>query len=226
MPANLDILAETNQWIALNKPASVNVEQLWDYPSVEQMVRDYLEKPGRKPPYVGVVHRLDRPVSGVLLMAKKKSTLKALNEQFAQKKVEKKYWAITEAIPQPPVGDIQHFLVKDQLNKRAKAYDKAVKKSIPAKLSYQTCFTDGLFSGLEIQPHSGKFHQIRVQLAAIKCPILGDQKYGATQTDMPDCIALHARSLKFIDPISGQVQYIEADIPDRKSWKIWAKNIC
>jgi 23S rRNA pseudouridine1911/1915/1917 synthase len=221
MSSELNILAETKHWIAVNKPAGLNVEQLWDYPSVEQNVRDYLSKNGRNPPYVGIVHRLDRPVSGVLLVAKKKSTLKALNEQFAQKSIAKMYWAITEATPEPAAALIRHYLLKDQLHKRALAFEEAVKKSIAATLDYRTIATHKSFACLEVSPHSGKFHQIRVQLAAIQCPILGDEKYGATVGDEPNCIALHARWLKFTDPATGLSQHIIADVPNRPNWQIW-----
>jgi 23S rRNA pseudouridine1911/1915/1917 synthase len=221
MSSELNILAETQHWIAVNKPAGLNVEQLWDYPSVEQAVKDYLSKPGRKSPYVGIVHRLDRPVSGVLLVAKKKSALKALNEQFAQKLVAKTYWAITEAIPEPAAALLRHYLVKDQLHKRARAFEQPVKKSIAASLDYRTIATHGSFACLEVNPHSGKFHQIRIQLATIGCPILGDEKYGATIKDDPNCIALHARGLTFIDPATGLSQHLIAHIPERDNWQFW-----
>jgi 23S rRNA pseudouridine1911/1915/1917 synthase len=157
----------------------------------------------------------------VLLVAKKKSTLKALNEQFAQKSISKMYWAITEATPDPPAALIRHYLLKDQLHKRARAFEQAVKKSVAAALDYRTIATHKSFACLEVSPHSGKFHQIRVQLAAIQCPILGDKKYGATAEDEPNCIALHARWLKFVDPATGLSQQLIANIPDRRNWRIW-----
>lgn len=228
MLAKLNVLAESKHWIVVDKPAGLNVEQLWDYPSVEQEVRDYLTEAGRKPPYVGIVHRLDRPVSGVLLLAKKKSSLKILNEQFAQRSVKKIYWAITERTPEVEIGTLIHYLAKDQKNKRALAYAKIAKGRIRAELEYQKLAqvtrsekgVEKIYSKLEIRPITGKFHQIRIQLATVGCPIVGDVKYGAEAGEDPFEIALHARTLTFQDPHTGEEVRVTAQPPAMKIWQL------
>jgi 23S rRNA pseudouridine1911/1915/1917 synthase len=217
----LPIIQETQQWIAVNKPGGLNVEQLWDYPSVEAEVRKYLQGGHTREPFVGIVHRLDRPVSGVLLLAKKKSTLKLLNEQFAQHTIQKTYWAVTEGIPAAPTGTLTHYLVKDQKNKRALATTHKVPQSSLATLSYQVLETANGRALLEIKPLSGKYHQIRVQLAAANWPILGDLKYGAHIVDTSQTIALHARNISFYDPENKLINHLIADVPPRKCWLDW-----
>ncbi len=216
----LTVIAETKHWIAVNKQAGVNVEQLWDYPSVEKQVSDYLQEQGIRQPYVGIVHRLDRPVSGVLLLAKKKSTLKALNEQFRERQVHKIYWAVVEGQPEQTTGVLQHFLVKDQRLKRAFAYEKMRKGAVDARLSFQLLRKESQTSLLHIEPHSGKFHQIRVQLSTAGYPIVGDEKYGARMTARKSSILLHARALSFIDPQTGEKQVITASLPPGRDWQI------
>jgi len=218
---DLTIIRETQQWIAVNKPSGLNMEQLWDYPSVEAEVRKYLQGSHTREPFVGIVHRLDRPVSGVLLFAKKKSTLKFLNEQFAQRTVQKIYWAVTEGLPTAPAGTLTHYLVKDQKNKRALAFINKVPQSSRATLSYQVLETANDRALLEIKPLEGKYHQIRVQLVAANFPILGDHKYGAQMVDTDQTIALHARSIFFHDNLNSPINHLIADVPHRKCWEGW-----
>lgn len=212
------ILQETRHWIAINKPASLNVEQLWDYPSVETKLKDYLESQGVKRPFVGVVHRLDRPVSGVLLLAKKKSALKHLNLQFANRQVKKEYWAITENKPARAKGELHHFIRKLQKEKSAEAFLENRKGTIAAHLRYEMMQETPLGYWLKVWPTTGKFHQIRVQLAAINCPIVGDQKYGAKLLDEQDKIALHAAKLTFHDPLEEHLTTVTAKPTVRKVW--------
>lgn len=214
----LSVLAETRHWLAINKIAGLNVEQLWDYPSVEADVRQYLQEQGIRKPYVGIVHRLDRPVSGVLLVAKKKSSLKKLNEQFRDRKVHKLYHAVVEGAVADPQGTLTHHLVKDQKNKRAWAFPKPQKGSIEASLDYKVLQIQESTSYLEIRPLSGKFHQIRVQLAASGHPIVGDEKYGSTRPYLPNAIQLHASCLGFFDPVSAEPIHVEAPLPDHPGW--------
>ncbi len=216
------ILQETSHWLALNKPSSLTVEPVCDYPIVQDQVIRYLrEHTRRQNSYLGIVHRLDRPVSGVLLLAKKKSSLRALNEQFAQRQVNKTYWAVCAAPPPQEQATIEHHLIKEQKNKRSVVFAVAKKGSTPVSLSYRLMARDGGRYLLEVHPHSGKFHQIRVQLAALGCPIVGDQKYGSTVPDDTDCIALHARVLQFFDP-KEEEQQLEciAPVPAREVWSI------
>lgn len=216
---DFEIIEETPHWIAVNKPAGLNVEQLWDYPSVETQVKQYLKGSHKREPFLGIVHRLDRPVSGVLLLAKRKQPLRRLNEQFANREVQKTYWAITETTPEKEKGLLVHYLLKDQKNKKAVAFTEAKDKAIKSSLSYQVIQQKEHLCLLEIQPHNGKFHQIRVQLAAMGCPILGDFKYGGKMKFEENAIALHARALLFKNPKTDCHQKVIASIPKIDVWR-------
>lgn len=208
------LLFETPQFAALNKPSGLVVERdPHGYPSVEEWAA------GRWP-FAGIVHRLDRPVSGLLVIAKKRSALKNLNRQFEARTVEKVYLAIVEYPPPSPSGTLEHWIAKDQKNKRAVVMPADAPGAFPARLDYRVlgAGADGL-SLLEVRPHSGKFHQIRVQLSAMGCPIAGDEKYGATRPYLPDGIALHAWKLQLEDPASGEPLGLEAPWPDHPFWK-------
>ncbi len=218
------IIKETKHWLAVNKPAGLNVEQLWDYPSVETQMKNYLKGIHSREPYLGVVHRIDRPVSGVLLLAKKKSALRHLNQQFADRKVQKTYWAMCLGVPPQKEGTLVHYLQKDQKNKCAVAFSEARPQAVLAELKYRVIQVNGNVSQLEIRPLSGKFHQIRVQLASIGCPLLGDEKYGGPVNQQPNEIALHARQLVFVDPLSQQEETVLAGLPENSQlWQTWGE---
>jgi len=218
------VIKETKHWLAVNKPAGLNVEQLWDYPSVETQMKNYLKGVHSREPYLGVVHRIDRPVSGVLLLAKKKSALRHLNQQFADRKVQKVYWAMCLGVPPEKEGTLIHYLQKDQKNKCAVAFSEARSGAVLAELRYRVVQSNGTMSQLEIRPLSGKFHQIRVQLASIGCPLLGDEKYGGPTIQQPNEIALHARQLVFVDPVSEEVATVVAELPVHNPlWQAWGK---
>jgi 23S rRNA pseudouridine1911/1915/1917 synthase len=206
----LQILLETNHFLALNKPSSIIVEKNPYEPSVEDWAWEYLQKTQKKP-YLGIIHRLDRVTSGVLLLAKKKSFLKELNEQFRLRKVQKRYQAIVENKPSPTSANLVHFLEKDQLNKRAIIFEKSQKGAQEVRLHYRILKEVDEQFLLEIHPKTGKFHQIRAQLAAIDCPILNDEKYGAKLIADKKTIALHAAQLIFTDSISKEKIYLKAD---------------
>jgi 23S rRNA pseudouridine1911/1915/1917 synthase len=201
----LEILAETPQYIVVVKPAGINVEK-WDgFTSVEQLVFDYLktQKP-QSEPFVGVVHRLDRAVSGVLVLAKKKSTLKLLNLQFAEHKTDKKYQAIVENKPAKDKDALIHFLFVNNKLKKAEVFLTKQKDTHECRLNYHFIKKANQGFLLEIKLLTGKFHQIRAQLSSIGCPIVGDEKYGAKTFFQKDAIALHACQLSFFDPISNE----------------------
>lgn len=220
----LPVLAETPQWLAINKPAGLLVEHSqWGYPSVEDEVMAYLAEQTRKP-FVGIVHRLDRAVSGALLLAKKKQTLKDLNEQFRQHTVKKQYWALVEKAPEEAAATLSGWLWKDQQNKKAILYDHQVSGALACSLAYRTLQVSAAGAWLEIDLHTGKFHQIRVQLAAIGCPIVGDEKYGASKEYLPDAIALHACRLVFTDPITHEKVIITAPKPVHDLWQALTPN--
>ena len=209
------ILKETPQYLVINKPVGLIVEKSpYESPTIEEMALEYLQvsKPNA---YLGIVHRLDRVTSGVLLLAKKKSALKNFNEQFRLRKVRKTYLALVENLPAKPKGTLRHWLQKDLKNKKAILFNRPTKNTVECKLLYRLLKTTARGYLLEIQPHTGKFHQIRVQLAAINCPIIGDEKYGATINFGVNRITLHAWRLCFRDITNGKWVEIEAEV----DWK-------
>ncbi|PHN08435.1 RluA family pseudouridine synthase [Flavilitoribacter nigricans] len=205
------ILLETHQYLVLHKPHGLNVERLpQGFPSVEEWVHQYQVRQGVKKPYTGIVHRLDRPVSGALIVAKKKSALKVLNEQFRERQVQKFYVARVSHRPPDHQAELIHWIEKDQLNKRAIAHEHPRKKAIKSRLHYEIMQEEADSLLLLVKPITGKFHQIRVQLASIGCPIVGDSKYGSAVSFQKDGIALHARRIIFTDPLSGNRVDVEA----------------
>lgn len=213
------ILQENKHWLVISKPAGLIVERNpFESPTVEELVYDHLARTSKKP-YVGVVHRLDRVTSGLMIFAKKKSILRKLNEQFAQQAVQKTYLAITEQHPEASEGILKHWLYKNQKEKRADVFPRAGKDRKEVSLQYKVLKEINGLTLLEVRPMTGKFHQIRAQLAAIGCPILGDEKYGGQQAYRPQCAALHARRLQFRDPASGASLSFEAPLPQQEAWK-------
>jgi 23S rRNA pseudouridine1911/1915/1917 synthase len=212
MPLEITILYESAYLLAVDKPAGLLVERSPYFPSLEAWAEGYLAKrPGRH--IAGIAHRLDRAVSGALAIAVKKSALRLLNEQFRQKLVEKVYLALSKKAPPAPEGQLTHWLRKDQKNKRAEAREHPFAGAVECRLRYRLLGRRGDRFLWEIQPESGKFHQIRAQLAAAGCPILGDEKYGSSVEFHPEAIALHAWKLAFTEPISGKLLRLEAALP-------------
>lgn len=216
---SLHIIAEGQRWVAINKPAGIGVEQHFDYDTVEKRALAQFQRPGAtKAPYVGIVHRLDRPVSGALLLARNKSTLVALNQLFAERKVEKTYWALVKDTPPKESGRLRHWLLRDQFGKKAIASGRPLPSAKEANLDYRVLRSQKNGCLLEIKPITGKFHQIRAQLAAAGFPIVGDSLYGSDRLFTPNCIALHAHQLSFPDPATGKSVEITADVPT--NWEL------
>jgi 23S rRNA pseudouridine1911/1915/1917 synthase len=216
----LEIIFENGDYLVVNKPAGLISEMNpFESPTVESLVFDHLAKQKKKP-FVGVVHRLDRVTSGVMVFAKKKSILKKLNLLFQEKKVQKTYWAITDNCPVEKSGTLNHFLFKDQKNKKAVIHQIIRKDAKPCSLEYEIIKEAGGKYLWQILPKTGRFHQIRAQLAYIGCPIAGDEKYGSSVASQPLSIGLHARGLSFpnIDNPARQVSYI-ADMPANLAWE-------
>lgn len=172
-----------------------------------------------KRPFIGIVHRLDRPVSGILLLARKKIALKQLNEQFRERKVKKTYLAVVHGEPPANSDKIQHWLIKDRQDKKALIVEKASSQAMEATLHYRVLEQKNGRSLLEIHPYTGKFHQIRAQLSAIGCPILGDEKYGGPALPKPDVIALHAHRLAFNYPFLDESHHLTAEVPTEDWWQ-------
>ncbi len=169
------------------------------------------------------VHRLDRPVSGALLLARKASVLKLLTAQFASRQVAKKYWAIVSTTPAQERAELRHWLIKDNEQHKALIYDKPNKKADEVILRYTSLQQASGQTLLEIELITGKYHQIRAQLAHIGSPIIGDEKYGSMASYKANAIALHARSLCFTHPIGSKEMEVLASVPEDELWRLFAK---
>lgn len=209
----IKLLDETDDYWIWEKPAGLLVEKSAIFPSLEVYVFEH-DKKERKKPYVGVVHRIDRPVSGIVVMAKKKSILKALNEKFREKKVKKTYLALVAPCPDKPSGTLEDWLSKAPLEKKAIIHKKKVEGSYEGILEYGTLETSGKKCLLEINPHTGKYHQIRAQLGNIGSPIVGDGKYGSKVSPNEEEIMLHAWKIEFRDPHTGRLKSFETALPE------------
>ena len=196
-----EIIFESTALIVINKESGIISEQNpFEALSAESQVRHYLGR-GPKPPYVGVAHRLDRVTSGLLIFAKKKSTLKQLNQWFADRKIQKTYLAIASIPPSPSQGTLEHYLFSDKAAKKALVYDHPKGGTKPARLHYRTLEVNEHGALLEVKPSTGRFHQIRAQLSHIGSPILGDEKYGGSKLS-PNTIALHAWKIKLPEALN------------------------
>lgn len=216
---NLEVLYENNDYIVVNKMAGLISEKSpYEDATVEDQVFDHLLKNKRKP-YIGIIHRLDRVTSGVLILAKKKSVLVKFNELFSSRKVQKTYLAIVKSKPPKNKEDLVNFLVKNNLEKRADIVQSKSKESQECILSYQVIDKNDLGYLLEVKPKTGRFHQIRAQLANIGLPIIGDEKYGSDQEYFPLSICLHAWKLTYQVSGSKEFKTFEAPLPKNDFWK-------
>ena len=215
-----EIVFEDGHLIVLNKPAGIVVElDRFGYPSLERWVRDYfntIKLPSNA--ILGIVHRIDRPVSGLVIMAKKKSVLVSLNTQFADGTVQKKYLAMVTGNPQAGETTLSNFLMKDPVQKKAIIAPKKSKRAVPVSITYKHLGTYGAAHLLEVHPHSGKYHQIRAQLAAAELPIVGDALYGSNTPFHTNMIKLHASAITCIHPATQSEVTFSAPIPD--SWGV------
>ncbi len=219
----MEILFEDNHLIILNKQAGdiVQGDKTGDVP-LSDIIKDYIKRRDNKPGnvFLGVVHRLDRPVSGVCLFAKTSKALSRMNAMFAKhEEVRKTYWAITANPPAQAEGTLVHWLTRDEKRNMARAYEREVPNSKRAELEYRTVGRSDRYWLLEVDLHTGRHHQIRCQLAKMGCPIKGDLKYGAPRSNPDGSISLHARRLAFTHPVTKQEITVEAPVPDDKLWK-------
>ncbi|WP_010521043.1 RluA family pseudouridine synthase [Aquimarina agarivorans] len=220
-PDNLSILYEDNHIIAINKRAGdiVQGDQTGDMP-LSEVVKQYIAKKYNKPGavFLGVVHRLDRPTSGVIIFARTSKAVTRLNKAFAEKKTQKTYWAVVSPTPPKPEGNLLHFLKRNTKQNKSYAHIKEVPESKKASLSYKLLKKLDNFSLLEIELHTGRHHQIRAQLNKIGCSIKGDLKYGAKRSNPNGGIHLHARMLGFIHPVKKEPIEIIAPTPADAVW--------
>jgi 23S rRNA pseudouridine1911/1915/1917 synthase len=219
---NLQVLYEDNHIIVVNKRVGdiVQGDKTGDKPLsevVKEFLKDKYNKPGEV--FLGVVHRLDRPTTGIVLFAKTSKALTRLNELFKIRETQKIYWALVKNKPEQPQATLTHFLKRNPKNNTSKAHIKEVPDSKKATLDYKLIKSLNNYHLLEIELHTGRHHQIRSQLSAIGSPIKGDLKYGFDRSNPDGGIHLHARKLSFIHPVSKEKIEITAPLPDEKLWK-------
>ncbi len=224
----MQILYEDNHIIIVNKKVAdiVQGDKTGDLPLSEK-VKDYLKKKYNKKgdAFLGVVHRLDRPVSGAVIFAKTSKALSRLNKMFSNKEVKKIYWAVVKDAPPEEEGKLEHYMIRNREKNKSFAYDKPKENSKYAVLNYKLLTKSNKYFLLEIDLETGRHHQIRAQLAKIGCPIRGDLKYGFSRSNKDGGILLHARYIDFIHPVSKKHIKIEADVPDQNLWKYFEKEM-
>lgn len=218
---NLQILHEDNHIIVVNKRVGdiVQGDKTGDKP-LSEVVKEYLKEKYNKPGevFLGVVHRLDRPTSGIVVFARTSKALTRMNELFSNRETQKIYWAIVKKKPEKEEDVLVHFLKRNEKNNTSKAHLKEVPESKIARLGYRVIQQLQYFFALEIELYTGRHHQIRAQLAAIGSPIKGDLKYGADRSNPDGGIHLHARKLIFIHPVSKEILNLIAPVPNDPVW--------
>lgn len=216
-----DILFEDNHLIAICKKAGwiVQEDETGDMP-LDEMVKAYIAKKYNKPngAFLGVVHRIDRPVSGVILFAKTSKALERINKMFKEREMHKTYWAVVRQQPKLMEGNLKHWLIKNPQKNVTTAYTTEMPGSQFAELNFKVLgFLEGYYL-IEVDPITGRPHQIRVQMASLGSPIVGDNKYGYPRGSRKGSICLHARRLQFMHPIKKEPVNIFAPLPDDGFW--------
>jgi 23S rRNA pseudouridine1911/1915/1917 synthase len=220
----VEILYEDNHIIAINKRSSdLSQGDKTGDASLDSEVKKYIARKYNKPGdvFLGVVHRLDRPVSGVILYARTSKALARLNEMFRSTQVKKTYLAIVKERPPEDKATITHFLKKNEKQNKTYVYDDEVKGSKKASLSYRVAGRSDRFYLLEVELHSGRHHQIRAQLAKTGCPVKGDLKYGFQRSNENGSISLLARRIEFIHPVKKEKIIITAPFPEGDIWHVF-----
>jgi 23S rRNA pseudouridine1911/1915/1917 synthase len=218
----LKIVYEDNHIIAVNKPSGMLVqgdktgdETLGDV--VKKYIKAKYDKAGEV--FLGVVHRIDRPVSGVVLYARTTKALTRLNEMFQKREIQKTYWAIVQNRPPKESDLLVNWLKKNEAKNMSSVYSPDTTGALKCELEYKLIAESENYYLLEINPHTGRHHQIRVQLSTIGCVIKGDLKYGAKRSNKDGSICLHARSVQFIHPVKKEPIVITAPVPEDNLWK-------
>lgn len=219
---NLQILHEDNHLIVINKRVGdiVQGDKTGDKP-LSEVVKEYIKDKYNKPGdvFLGVVHRLDRPTTGIVVFAKTSKALTRLNEMFSKRETQKTYWAVVKNKLPKDSDILVHYLKRNEKNNTSKAHIKEVPDSKKASLKYTIIATLDNYFALEIDLHTGRHHQIRAQLSAIGCPIKGDLKYGFDRSNPDGGIHLHARKLVFQHPVTKSTIEIIAPTPSDVLWK-------
>lgn len=217
----MKVIYEDNHIIVVSKTASeiVQGDKTGDTP-LSELVKHYLKEKYNKPGnvFIGVTHRLDRPVSGLVVFAKTSKALARLNEMFKHGDVHKTYWAIVKNCPQETEATLEHYLVRNEKQNKSYAYDREKPGAKKAILHYKLIGHSENYFLLEVDLKTGRHHQIRCQLAKIGCPIKGDLKYGFPRSNPDGSICLHARRVSFIHPVSKELIELEAPLPEGNLW--------
>ncbi|MDE5676963.1 MAG: RNA pseudouridine synthase [Phocaeicola sp.] len=217
----MTVVYEDNHIIVVNKTSSeiVQGDKTGDIP-LSETVKQYLKEKYNKPGdvFIGVTHRLDRPVSGLVVFAKTSKALSRLNEMFRNGEVKKTYWAIVKQCPEQTEGELVHYLVRNEKQNKSYAYDKEVKNSKKAVLHYKLIGHSQNYYLLEVDLKTGRHHQIRCQLAKMRCSIKGDLKYGFPRSNPDGSICLHARTVQFVHPVSKEQIVLTAPLPEGNLW--------
>ena len=221
----MTVVYEDNHLIIVSKTANeiVQGDKTGDVPlseTVKAYIREKYHKPGNI--FLGVTHRLDRPVSGLVVFAKTSKALTRMNELFRLGEVHKVYWAMVRRQPPAEEGELVHWLVRNEQKNKSQAYNSERPGSKRAVLRYRVIGCSQSFYLLEVELLTGRHHQIRCQLAKMGCPIVGDLKYGSPRSCPDGGICLHARRASFIHPVSHQEVHVEAPLPQSGLWKAFA----
>ena len=218
----MEVVYEDNHLIIVNKQSGeiVQGDKTGDRP-LSDIVKDYIKEKYQKPGavFLGVVHRLDRPVSGLVVFARTSKALARLNKMFAEGEVHKTYWAIVKNAPHTSEGTLEHWLVRNEKQNKSYAYDHERPNAKKAILKYRTISHSDHYTLLEVNLMTGRHHQIRCQLAAMGCPIKGDLKYGAPRSNPDGSISLMSKRVEFIHPVSKETTVVEAPLPDDALWQ-------
>nr|WP_044404448.1 RluA family pseudouridine synthase [Lacinutrix sp. Hel_I_90] len=218
---NLQVIYEDNHIIVVNKRAGdiVQGDKTGDKP-LSDVVKEYIAEKYNKPGnvYLGTVHRLDRPTTGLVIFSKTSKALPRLNKLFVSKDISKTYWALVKNEPEKTSDTLIHWLRKNPKNNKSTAYSKEVPESKKAILHYKTLKALDNYYVLEVNLETGRHHQIRSQLSSIGCPIKGDLKYGFDRSNKDASISLHARNIQFIHPVSNEALNITAPLPKDPIW--------
>ncbi len=220
----MNIIYEDNHLLIVNKPSGMLAQgdETGDMPLAEHAklyLKEQYNKQGNI--FCGVVHRLDRPVSGLVVLAKTSKALERMNLLFQQRQVQKTYWAIVKKRPMQDEGHLTHWLLKDSAKNMVKAYAKEVAGSQKAELDFKVLREHEGHYLLEVNPITGRPHQIRVQLASLGAIIKGDLKYGFPIAAPDGRIYLHSRSIHFVHPVQKQEMYFEAALPEDRFWQLF-----